>query len=62
MIGCWSLSGNGDEDLDGHTGDEDNFGSLYCSQGKLDSRANFLGTLQAYILYLWEYLDAHHIF
>ena len=39
---------NTDED------EEDVFGSLtYCSQGALDSRANFLGTSQPYILYLW---------
>ena len=61
LIGCWSLSGKGDEDLDGHTADEDNFGSLRCSQGALDSRANFLGTSQSYILYLWEYLDVHDL-
>ncbi len=61
LIGRWSLSGKGDEDLDGHTADEDNFGSLHCSQGALDSRANFLGTSQPYILYLWEYLDAHDL-
>ena len=61
LIGRWSLSGKGDEDLDGHTADEDNFGSLRCSQGALDSRANFLGTSQPYILYLWEYLDAHDL-
>jgi hypothetical protein len=61
LIGRWSLNGKGDEDLDGHTADEDNFGSLRCSQGALDSRANFLGTSQPYILYLWEYLDAHDL-
>ncbi len=61
LIGRWSLSGKGDEDLDGHTADEDMFGSLHCSQGALDSRANFLGTSQPYILYLWEYLDAHDL-
>jgi hypothetical protein len=61
LIGRWSLSGKGDEDLDGHTTEEDNFGSLRCSQGALDSRANFLGTSQPYILYLWEYLDAHDL-
>jgi hypothetical protein len=61
LIGCWSLSGKGDKDLDGHTADEDMFGSLRCSQGALDSRANFLGTSQPYILYLWEYLDAHDL-
>jgi hypothetical protein len=61
LIGRWSLSGKGDEDLDGHTADEYNFGSLRCSQGALDSRANFLGTSQPYILYLWEYLDAHDL-
>jgi hypothetical protein len=61
LIGCRSLSSKGDEDLDGHTADEDNFGSLCCSQGALDSRANFLGTSQPYILYLWEYLDMHDL-
>ncbi len=61
LIGLWSLSGKGDEDLDGHTADEDNFGSLHCFQGALDSRANFLGTSQLYILYLWEFLDAHDL-
>jgi hypothetical protein len=61
LIGHWSLSGKGDEDLDGHTADKDNFGSLRCSQGALDSRANFLDTSQLYILYLWEYLDAHDL-
>ncbi len=61
LIGRWSLSGKGDEDLDGHTADEDKFGSLRCSQGALDSHANFLGTSQLYILYLWEYLDAHDL-
>jgi hypothetical protein len=61
LIGRWSLSGKGDEDLDGHTADEDIFGSLHCAQGALDSRANFLGTSQPYILYLWEYLDAHDL-
>jgi len=61
LIGRWSLSGKGDEDLDGHTADEDNFGSLRCSLGALDSRANFLGTSQPYILYLWEYLDVHDL-
>ncbi len=61
LIGCWSLSGKGNEDLDGHTADKDNFGSLRCSQGALDSRANFLGTSQPYILYLWEFLDVHDL-
>jgi hypothetical protein len=61
LIGRWSLSGKGYEDLDGHTADEDNFGSLRCCQGALDSRANFLGTSQPYILYLWEFLDAHDL-
>ncbi len=61
LIGRWSLSGKGDKDLDGHTADEDMFGSLHCSQGALDSRVNFLGTSQPYILYLWEYLDAHDL-
>ena len=47
---------NTDED------EEDVFGSLtYCSQGALDSRANFLGTSQPYILYLWEYLNVHDL-
>ena len=61
LIGRWSLSGKGDEDLGGHTADEDNVGSLRCSQGALDSCANFLGTSQPYILYLREYLDAHNL-
>ncbi len=61
LIGRWSLSGKGDEDLDGHTGDENNFGTLRCSQGALDSHANFLGISQPYILYLWEFLDAHDL-
>ncbi len=44
LIGWWSLSGKGDEDLDGYDADEkkDNFGnSICCSQGALDSQANF---------------------
>jgi hypothetical protein len=64
MIGRWSLSGKGDEDLDGYgAGEEMNtFGRLVrCSQGALDSRANFMGTSQPYILYLWEYLNAHDL-
>ena len=65
MISRWSLSGKGDEDLDGYNAGEDEedvFGSLtHCSQGALDSRANFLGTSQPYILYLWEYLNAHNL-
>ncbi len=61
LIGHWSLSGKGDEDLDGHTADEDSFGSLRCSQGALDSRANFLGTSQPHILYLWEFADVHDL-
>jgi hypothetical protein len=61
LIGHWSLSGKGDENLDGHTADEDMFGSLHCSQGALDSHANFLDTLQPYILYLWEYLNANDL-
>jgi hypothetical protein len=61
LIGCWSLSGKGDEDLDGQTADKEDFGSLRCSQGALDSRADFLGTSQPYILYLWEYLDTHDL-
>jgi hypothetical protein len=61
LIRRWSLSGKGDEDLDRHTADEDYFGSLRCSQGALDSRANFLGTSQSCILYLWEFLDAHDL-
>ena len=37
-------------------------GSLTCcSQGALNSRANFWGTSQPYILYLWEYLNAHDL-
>ncbi len=61
LIGRWSLSGKGDEDLDGHGADEEDFGSLRCSQGALDSCANFLGTSQPYILYLWEFLDVHDL-
>jgi hypothetical protein len=61
LIGRWSLSGKGDEDLDGHRADEEDFGSLCCSQGALDSRANFLGTSQPYILYFWEFLGAHDL-
>jgi hypothetical protein len=65
LIGWWSLSGKGDEDLDEYDADEanNNFGNLsHCSQGALDSWANFLGTSQPYILYLWEYLNAHDLF
>ncbi len=64
MIGRWSLSGKGDEDLDEYDADEENnnFGNMSrCSQGALDSQANFLGTSQPYILYLWEYLNAHNL-
>jgi hypothetical protein len=64
LIGWWSLSGKGDEDLDKYDADDknNNFGNLSrCSQGALDSRANFLGTSQLYILYLWEYLNAHDL-
>jgi hypothetical protein len=64
MIGRWSLSGKGHEDLDGYDAGEemDTFGSLArCSQGALDSRTNFMGTSQPYILYLWEYLNAHNL-
>jgi hypothetical protein len=64
LIGRWSLSSKQDEDLDGYDADEekDNFGNLSrCSQGAPDSRANFLGTSQPYILYLWEYLSAHDL-
>ena len=61
----WSLSGKGDVDLDGYNAGEDEedvFGSLSrCSQGALGSHANFLGTSQPYILYLWEYLNAHDL-
>ena len=58
--------GKGDEDLDEYDTDEDEdlheFGSLTrCSQGALNSRANFLGTSQPYILYLLEYLNAHDL-
>jgi hypothetical protein len=59
-----SLCGKGDEDLDKYDADDknDNFGNLSrCSQGALDSQANFLGTSQQYILYLWEYLNAHDL-
>jgi hypothetical protein len=62
LIGCWSLSGKGDEDLDEYDANEENnnFGNLsHCSQGALDSWANLLGTSQPYILYLWEYLNVH---
>ncbi len=39
-----------------------NIGNLSrCSQGAIDSRANFLETSQPYILYLWEYLNAHDL-
>jgi hypothetical protein len=61
LIGRWSLSGKGDEDLDGHTADQDYFSSLCCSQGALDSRVNFLDTSQLYIIYLWEFLDVHDL-
>ena len=56
MISRWSLNGNGDEDLDEYNAGEDE--DMY---GALDSRANFLGTSQPYILYLWEYLNAHDL-
>jgi hypothetical protein len=65
LIGRWSLSGKGDEDLDEYDADDknDNLGNLSCcSQGAIDSWANFLGTSQPYILYLWEYLNAHDLF
>jgi hypothetical protein len=64
LIGWWSLQSKGDEDLDGYDANEekDNFGnSSCCYQGTLDSQANFLGTSQPYILYLWEYLNAHYL-
>jgi hypothetical protein len=64
LIGLWSLSGKGDENLDEYDADEEsnNFGNLSrCSQGALDSQANFLGSSQPYILYLWEYLNAHDL-
>ncbi len=64
MIGWWSLSGKGDEDLDKYDANDKNndFGNLSrCSQGALDRRANFWGTSQPYILYLWEYLNAHNL-
>ncbi len=65
MISRWSLSGKGDEDLDGYNAGEDEegvFGSLTCcSQGAFNSRAIFLGTSQPYLLYLWEYLNAHDL-
>ncbi len=56
LIGWWSLSSKGDEDLDEYDANDKNdiFGNLsHCSQGAIDSRANFLGTSQLYILYLW---------
>jgi hypothetical protein len=63
MISRWSLSGKGDEDLDGYNAcedEEDMFGSLTrCSQGALDSNANVFGDFTAVLLYLWEYLNAH---
>ena len=65
MSSRWTLSGKGDEDLDGYNAGEDEedvFGSLTCcSQGALNSRASFLGTSEPYILYLWEYLNAHNL-
>jgi hypothetical protein len=64
LIGWWSLSGKGEEDLDKYDADDeiDDFGNLSCcSQGALDSRANFLGTSRPYILYLWEYLNEHDL-
>ncbi len=64
LIGRWSLSGKGDEDLDEYDADNknNNFGNLSCcSQGAIDGRANFLGTSQPCILYLWEYLNAHNL-
>jgi hypothetical protein len=64
LIGWWSLSGKGDEDLDKYDVDDENddFGNLSrCSQGALDSQANFLGTSQLYILYLWEYLNVYDL-
>jgi hypothetical protein len=57
MIGGWTQSGMGDEDIDFSEDNEEEHGSLKrCSQGALDSRANFLGTSQHYILYFWEFL------
>ncbi len=64
LIGRWSLSGKGDEDLDEYDADNknDNLRNLSrCSQGAIDSWVNFLGTSQPYILYLWEYLNAHDL-
>jgi hypothetical protein len=64
LIGWWLLSGKGDEDLGKHDADDknNNFGNLSrCSQGALDSQANFLGTSQLYILYLREYLNVHDL-
>ena len=58
MISWWSLDEyDAGEDEDMHV-----FGSLKCcSHGALDSCANFLGTSKPYILYLWEYLNAHDL-
>ena len=58
MISRWSLDEyDAGEDEDMHV-----FGSLKCcSHGALDSRANFLGTSKSYIMYLWEYLNAHDL-
>ena len=58
MISRWSLDEyDAGEDEDMHV-----FGSLKCcSHGALDSCANFLGTSQPYILYLWEYLNVHDL-
>jgi hypothetical protein len=64
LIGRWSLSGKGDEDLDEYDANDknDNLMNLSCcSQGAIDSQANFLGTSQPYILHLWEYLNAHDL-
>jgi hypothetical protein len=48
MISRWSLSGKGDEDLDKYGAGEDEDLNVseslkHCSQGKLDSCANFWG-------------------
>jgi hypothetical protein len=64
LIGWWSLSGKGDEDLDEYDADDknNNLRNLSrCSQGAIDSRTNFLGTSQPYILYLREYLNVHDL-
>jgi hypothetical protein len=57
----WSLSGKGDEDLHGYNAVEEKNDLGNLSQGMLDSGANVLGASHPYILYLWEYLNAHDL-